>query len=168
LVPFQFGVPVGDGQCPASPFGGDASGLHLGHVGAEVDLGLSLDALSLQAPVINPRFQTRPLQGEVGAFGPFLPPGLKQFLLVPVPVLPHEAPWGNVPGGEQDVGVGVLALLLVKRHIRDHAASHELLFHESPNQFFPVVKGQFLGKGNLNLAGYLGIFSFFGTFDFVP
>jgi hypothetical protein len=68
LILFQLGVPVGDLQRPVSPFCGNAAGLHLGHMWAEVDLGFSFQALGLQAPVINPDFQPGAFQGEVGAF----------------------------------------------------------------------------------------------------
>jgi hypothetical protein len=56
----------------------------------------------------------------------------------------------------------------MKRHICDHAMVHELLFHKSPYQFLPVFDLQFLGKGNLDFTGNLGIFALFGGFYGVP
>jgi len=118
--------------------------------------------------VVDPRFKPGPFQGSVGGVRPFLAPGFQQFLSVPVAVFWAETFRGDVSSGEKNVGVRVFSVLIVERHVCDHAAIHELLFHEGPDQLFPVTFLQLLGKRDFHLAGDLGIFALFSAFHFVP
>jgi hypothetical protein len=141
----QLGVAFVYFHRPVPSLRADTSGLHLRHMGAKVNLGFPVEALGFQGPVVNPRFMPSTFKAMIRRIGPSLPPFLHQLLPVPIPVLVAEAFWREFARREQDMGVGVITLHIVKSHVGHHAAVHELLLHKSAGKFLPLLVLQFLG-----------------------
>jgi hypothetical protein len=74
-----------------------------------VDLRQSLDALGLQAPVVDAGLVGCLFEGMVGVAFPRFAPGLQVFLAVPGAAFGAEPRGAEGAGGEQDVGVRVVA-----------------------------------------------------------
>jgi hypothetical protein len=148
--------------------GPDAPGLHLGHIGAEVNLWFPFNLLGYQGSMVNPGVMSRPLQGVVCVLPPLIAPLLQHLLFVPVAVLLTESIFVNVAHGQHDVGVWVFTLHVVKGHVRHHALTHKLFFGILPDQSSPFLIPKFFGQRYLNLTAYLRILPLLALLNMIP
>ena len=95
-------------------------------------LGLKVDALRLQAAMIDPRINIQLGQPLVDMIGPCLAPLLQERVTVPLPHLLAEPLRPYLAHRQHDMGVrlwlAVLPHVPMHVHVRDHAAFDELLF----------------------------------------
>jgi len=120
-----------DGERLPAYLGSDSAPLHLGHFRADVDLRYPLDALLCECPMVDAHAMPCPLQSLIGLHLPSLAPVLQKRLVVPTAVFLAESVRANVPHGQQDVGVRVLALGVVNGNVGHHARIHELATGEA-------------------------------------
>jgi hypothetical protein len=120
-----------DGERLPAYLGSDSAPLHLGHFRADVDLRNALDALLCECPMVDAHAMPCPLQSLIGLHLPSLAPVLQKRLVVPTAVFLAESVRANVPHGQQNMGVRVLALGVVNGNVGHHARIHELATGEA-------------------------------------
>lgn len=118
--------------------GGDAAALHFIGGPAQV-LGLPVDPLGLQAPVVYPLGNPGLVEGRVHGLGPGDPPALQHLFPVPVPGFVPKSAVLEGTKGEEDVGVGV-SLVGMDGHVRSHPLSDAVDIH--PPLHEPNVVGK--------------------------
>ena len=70
--------------------------------------------------------------------------------------------------GQHDMGMRIVTVRVVNRHIRAHTLVHKLLLNELRQQIDPFVLAQFNRQGGDELAGQSAVFRFFSFFHCVP
>jgi hypothetical protein len=115
-----------DGERLPANLGADSAPLHLWNFRPDVDLRNALDALLCECPVVDAHAVPCPLQSLIGLHLPSLAPVLQKRLVVPTAVFLAETIRANVPHGQQNMGVRVLAFGVVDGNVGHHARIHKL------------------------------------------
>jgi hypothetical protein len=172
--PLTFGVARLHRPVALAPPGRHAPALQGGGGRSQVDRGLPVVALGLQAPVIDSGLNPRLAQPRVLQAGePFPPaPDFAALEVVQFAGFLGEPRRRQPAGGQQDVGV-VVALVAVParpvdRHVGGAAVPRDQLAGEIRRQPSPLFGVQFGGQGDLELAGHRGVFAGFRLFGGVP
>ena len=139
---------------------------------ADLALRLQRDALRLQAAMVDARVDVEFGQALVGKLGPAFAPALDHLGAVPVPHLLAEAVFVHGSHGQHDMGVGlgrpVLGHVPMHIEIGDHALIDELRLHEVAGEFDALGLRHLARKGELDLAGKLGVLADLERLDIVP
>jgi len=167
-----FAIALGNRAVFFDPLGFQPASANTRGSGTDLVLRFQRNALGFQAAVIDPRIDVALRQRAVHMIGPALAPLFDQRGLVPVADLCAKTILGHFAHRQHDMGVGlclaILANIPMDIEIGDHAFLHELGFHEFARQLDVVFLRQLAGKGELDLAGELGILALFGSLDRVP
>ena len=143
--------------------------LHGQSTNGDMDLSGAVDALRLQAAVVDPRLNLGGLQGAVGVDGPRLTPAVYQSLVVPVAVLLGvEAVSVHLSRGHQRVNVGVAGVLDVDGVVHHHPHAHELVPEEPLDQGEALFRVQLNRDGRLPFPAHLGVLPLLGHLCRVP
>ena len=154
------------------PFALDTTCLDALRGRADLALGLQPDALRLKAAMVDARVDVEFGQPLVGKLGPAFAPTLDHLGAVPLPHLRAEPFLVHGPHGEHDMSMGLGRPVLghVPMHIEvgDHALIDKLRLHEVAGQFDALRLGHLARKGELDLAGKLGVLADLERLDIVP
>tara|TARA_R110000772_G_scaffold90990_11_gene187458 strand:- start:1573 stop:2172 length:600 start_codon:yes stop_codon:yes gene_type:complete len=139
---------------------------------ADLRLWLKADALRLQAAMVDAGVNVEFGKALVDVFRPSFPPPLHHLRAVPVPHLLAETALIHAAHGEHDMGVGLGRPFLghVPMHIEvgDHALIDKLLLHEAAGEFDALGLRHLARRGELDLAGKLGVLPDLERFNIVP
>ena len=143
---------------------------------ADLALRLQCDALCFQAAMVDARVDVEFGQALVGKLRPAFTPALDHLGAVPVPHLRAEAVLvaihADLAHRQHDMGVGfgqaVLGHIPMHIEIGDHAPIDEFAPNKVAGELDALCLRHLARKGELDLAGQLGIFPDFERLDIVP
>ena len=114
-------------------------------------------SLRSQRPVVDPLVVTAALQRRVRPLGPLLPPVLEKLPVVPAALLLAEAVLPDLPGREEDVDMGVVAVAPVEGDVSHHAAIDALVLEELADELTALLRSQLHREPDLKLPGELSV-----------